>query len=150
MAAHHNGAFDAHPQAPMSLPHFVPHFWLLILHPSSTRLQHLPRRLNTARMKSKERIKTPPRMVIRTSYVHCAYSSFAHSNVVITGMTLMKSFTPSCLWPDLPRRNQHHPWIRSRQPNHHPVFLLALSVPKGNSSKTEELGLARSIRQERN
>ena len=147
MPAHYNGAFDPRRQTPMSLPHFVLCFW--ILQPSPTRLQLLPRRLNTRRMKSKARIETLPRMVIRASYMHCAYSSFAHSNVLITGMMFMKLFTPSCLWPDLPRRNQHHPWIRSRQPNHHLVFLLALSVPKGNSSKTKELGLARSIREER-
>ena len=149
MPAHYNGGLDPHRQTPMSLPHFILRFWLLTLRPSFTRLQLLPRRLNTARMKSKARIETLPRVVIRASYMHCAYSFFAHSNVFITGMAFMKFFTPFCPWPDLPRRNQHHPWISSRQPSHHPVCLLALSGPKGNSSKTKELGLARSIRQER-
>ena len=143
MPVHHNRALDPHRQTPMSLPHYVLRFWLLILKSPATRLQHLPRRLNTAR------IETLRRTVIRASYVHCAYPSFAQSSVAITGMTFMKLFTPSCLWLDLPRRNQHRPRIPSTAPSHHPKFLLVSSGPRGNSSKTEELGPARSIRQER-
>jgi hypothetical protein len=148
MPAHHNGALDPHQQTPTSLPHFLLRTWLLIIQPYSTRIQLLPRRLNTTRMKSKAKFETLRRLVICASYMHRAYFPFAHLNAVITGMMFMK-LAPPQLWFDLPLWNPLHPWIPSQQPSYHPLSLLVLSVPKGNSSTTKVPGLARSIRRER-
>jgi hypothetical protein len=150
MPVHLNVARHRHPRTPTLFSPFLSVLLLLILPRSITQLPLPPRRLNTMKMKSKTRnIKTLPRMGFRTLHMHWVYLPFAHLNAAIAGRVYTRYLAPPWASLNPPSRNCNNPRVPSRQPNHHLLFLLVLSVLKGNSSTTKALIVTQSTPRER-